>query len=375
MNLGAFSEWKKRIGKFLTVSLSELNPLRSQEPYLCADIGSASIKLLEVRPAGGSVAVTAFGTAPTPPGAVHSSSVQDPSVVAEALRTVVEAKKMRARKAITAVPGPAVIIKRMSFPAQSPEELESAVLYEAGNFIPEDLENVSLDYQVVGTSEDGKRFEVLVVAAKRDIVMSYVDALRAAGLQPVVVDVDHFALENMYEANYDPGSANVVALVHIGARFSSINILKKGVSSFTGDVPVGGRDVSELLVRELGIEMADAETLKTGGSLRSVPPERAEEVLRSAAETLVDEIHHALGFFWTAATDEAIDVVYLSGGSVRIPGLAEILGQRLEVPVEVAKPFARIPHPGSPTFEEAAPVLAVVAGLATRRLDRNGSRS
>ena len=160
--------------------------------------------------------------------------VYEPAAVAEVLRALVESKQMRARKVITAIPGPAVIIKRMTLPAQSGEQIENTILFEAGNFIPEDLENVNLDYQITDYLEEGKRMEVLLVAAKRDIVSSYTDTVRAAGLIPAVVDVDYFALENMYELNYDPQPDQVIALVNIGARYSSINILKGGRSDVHG---------------------------------------------------------------------------------------------------------------------------------------------
>ncbi len=360
------------MGRLFTVSLSDLNPLKGDEAYLAVDIGSASVKLLEVRGAGPSLRITAFGALPTPAGAVQSNMVYEPESVAELLRALIESKHMRARKVITAVPGPAVIIKRMTLPAQSPREIENTILFEAGNFIPEDLENVNLDYQITDYLDDGKRMEVLLVAAKRDIVSSYTDTFRAAGLQPAVIDVDYFALENMYEQNYDPNPDQVIALVNIGARYSSINILKGGRSTFTGDVPVGGRDVTESLMRELSISLEDAETVKSGGSLQKVSAEQAEGVLASATDGLIEEIHHALGFFWTAATDEAINSVYLSGGSVRMTALAESLSRRLEVPVQVADPLARVNvdrQADTPALRQNAPALAVAVGLAVRRPD------
>jgi type IV pilus assembly protein PilM len=364
------SMWRKRFGKLMTLSLSDLNPLRGEEAYLSVDIGSSSIKLLEVRGGGHGLRVTAFGSLPTPAGAVQSNMVYEPESVAELIRALVESKKIRARKSVTAVPGPAVIIKRMTIAAQSPAEVENTVLFEAGNFIPEDLENVNLDYQITDYLDDGKRMEVLLVAAKRDIVASYTDTLRAAALVPAVVDVDYFALENMFEINYDLNPEQVIALVNIGARYSSINILKGGRSTFTGDVPVGGRDITEAVMRELGVTAEEAETIKGGGTLPKVPPEQAEAVLTSATDGLIEEINHALGFFWTAATDEAINNVYLSGGSVRMGALAESLSRRLEVPVEVANPFARVTverQADTPGLRQNAAALAVAVGLASRR--------
>jgi type IV pilus assembly protein PilM len=298
--------------------------------------------------------------------------VYESAAVAEAIKALVESRGFGARKAITAVPGPAVIIKRVALPAQSPRELENTILFEAGNFIPEDLENVNLDYQVTEYLDEGKRMEVLLVAAKKDIVSSYSETIRQAGLLPVVVDVDYFALENMFELNYEAVPDRAIALVNIGARYSSINILKGGRSTFTGDVPVGGRDITEGLVRDLGVSAEDAEAVKAGKEVESVPADQAAGVIDAAAAALIDEIHHALSFFWTAATDETIDNIYLSGGVARMPGLAEQLSERVGAPVEIANPFGRLQIERSvdtSLIREQSADFAVALGLASRRPD------
>jgi type IV pilus assembly protein PilM len=231
---------------------------------------------------------------------------------------------------------------------------------------------VNLDYQITDYLEDGKRMDVLLVAAKKDIVRSYAETVRAAGLTPVIVDVDYFALENMFELNYDPPPDQVIALVNVGARYSSINILRSGRSTFTGDVPVGGRDITDALVRDLGVEIEVAERLKAGGTVDGIDPEQVAVAMGPAADTLIDEIHHALSFFWTAATDETINEVYLSGGAARMPELGERLSQRIEVPVVVADPLARVaisPALEAAGFRQHTAEFAVAMGLAARRPD------
>jgi len=362
----------KRLGRLFTASLSDLNPLRGEESFLSVDIGSSTIKLVEVRGTTGRIRVLNAGILPTPPSAIQNNMVFEAEVVAEATRALKESCGMRARKVITAVPGPAVIIKRVTLPAQSPQELENTILFEAGNFIPEDLENVNLDYQITDYLEDGKRMEVLLVAAKRDIVASYSETVKAAGLQPVIIDVDYFCLENMFETSYEPPTEGAIALVNVGARYSSINILKAGRSTFTGDVPVGGRDITETLIRDLGVEADKAEALKAGNSVDHELAEQAQPVIESAAAALIEEIHHALSFFWTAATDETIDKLYLSGGVARMPGLAQQLSERVGSPVEIANPFNNIEidrQIDTPALREQGPEFAVAMGLAMRRPD------
>jgi type IV pilus assembly protein PilM len=367
--MAAAAEWQDRVKRLFTVSLSDLNPFRRQESYVAVDIGSNSIKMLEVRTASDQLELLNWGSIPTPASAIQSNMVSEPDRVAEAVKALLEAKGVRAKKAITAVPGPAVMIKRITLPAQSPQETENTIMFEAGNFIPEELDNVNLDYQIIDTKTESKEMEVLLAAAKKDIVGSYAETLRAAGLLPVVVDVDYFALDNLYELNYDPVADQVVALVNIGARYSSINILKSGRSTFTGDVPVGGRDITEALTRDLGVSAEEAERLKTGKG-GAADAEQLNMALGPAIDALIEEIHYALSFFWTAATDERIDVLYLSGGAAQTPELAQRLAERVEAPVEVTDPFSRIalsPSVDAAALQRRASEFAVALGLSVRR--------
>jgi type IV pilus assembly protein PilM len=362
------SEWQDRIKRLFTVSLEDLNPFKRQETYAAIDIGSSSIKVLEVRTSSDQLELLNWATIPTPPSAIQSNMVSEPDRVGEAIKALFEAKGIRARKAVTAVPGPAVMIKRVTLPSQTAQETEQTIMLEAGNFIPEELDNVNLDYQVIDTRTESREMEVLLAAAKKDIVHSYSETLKAAGLQPVVVDVDYFALDNLYELNYDPVADQVVALVNIGARYSSINILKGGRSVFTGDVPVGGRDITEALTRDLGVTADEAEKLKTGRGGSSVDQEQLSMALGPAVDALIEEIHYALSFFWTAATDERIDILYLS--SAPRARLATRLAERVEAPVEVTDPFRRIAMTSSidgAALQRRASEFAVALGMSVRR--------
>jgi type IV pilus assembly protein PilM len=368
--MAAAAEWQERVKRLFTVSLSDLNPFRRQESYVAIDIGSNSIKMLEVRTLTDHIELLSWGSVPTPPSAIQSNMVSEPDRVGEAVKALLEAKGVRAKKAVTAVPGPAVMIKRVTLPTQSLQETENTIMLEAGNFIPDELDNVNLDYQVIGSRPDAKEMEVLLAAAKKDIVTSYAETLRNAGLLPVVVDVDYFALDNLYELNYEPVADQVIALVNIGARYSSINILKGGKSTFTGDVPVGGRDITEALTRDLGVSAEEAERLKTGKGGNGFDAEQLNMALGPAIDALIEEIHYALSFFWTAATDERINIVYLSGGAAQTPDLAQRLSERVEAPVEVTDPFTHIifgPAVDSEGLQRRASEFAVALGLSVRR--------
>ena len=172
---------------------------------------------------------------------------------------------MRSRRVVTAVPGPSVIINKARVELAPDEDLDSLLMIEADHFIPENIENVSLDYQVLSHEEDA--VEVLLVAVRRDILAGFTQAIGDAGLEPSIVDVDYFALENMYGLNYDLDPDEVVALINVGARYSSINLVRGGVSTTTGDVQAGGGEVSDNLVARLGLSYEDAERVQAGESL------------------------------------------------------------------------------------------------------------
>ena len=256
-------------------------------------------------------------------------------------------------------------------PAQTGDAIESAVLSEAQHLIPDSLDNVHLDYQVIDWMEDGNKMEVLVVAVKRDIINSYTAAIRAAGLDPAVVDVDYFALENMFELNYDTAAkVRSVALVNIGARYSSINILKDGRSTFTGDVPVGGAEFTDALTRQLGVSPARRRRAQARTRRGDSTPADTEPILGSVTEFIVEEVAARASFFWTAATDEPLGAVLLSGGPSRMPGLSAQLKDRLDRRSRSPIRSARLTvdsRVDRELIEECGPALAVTVGLATRR--------
>ncbi len=355
------------LSKIFTSSLGNL--FRGEGRYVTVDIGSSSLKLLEVEGSASQLSVRAAGVTPLPASAVQNNMVIEPETVANAIKGLMKKAGASARQAVTAVPGPAVIIKKLQLPAQSPNELENSVLFEAGNFIPESLDNVNLDYMVTDVLEKEQQFEVLLVAVKRDIINSYTSALNLAGLEPVVVDVDYFALENMFELNYAQNPSQVVALVNIGARYSCMNILRGAHSTFTGDVPVGGKEFNDALMRNLGVNAAEAESVKLGTN-PMYPLEQVEPILQPVKEFLAEEIHRALSFFWTAATDEQISSIVIAGGTARVPGLVELLSERLEVPVQIVNPFnhVTIAHGvDRAVLDREGSAFAIAVGLGVRR--------
>ena len=362
---------KKLGGNFLqscVSSLSSLFPQWGEKNYLTLDIGSSSVKMLEIHGKDRALQILNAGIVPLPANAVQNNIVRDSDGVAFAIRTLVEEHHVKATEVVTAVPGPAVIIKRAKFPVQDMPELHDTILFEAGNFIPESLDNVHLDYQIFARDADNDSVDVLLVAVRKDVITSFLTPIYDAGLFPVIVDVDYFALENMFELNHAEHLGDTVALINIGDRYSSISIMKAGRSAFTGDVPFGGRQVTDMLAEELGLSESQAETLKITGRGEGRQHEEGKRVIAVAAEQLCHEIQRTFSFFWT--DPDQISSIYLSGGTAQIPTLASTMSERLQVPVALADPFRLVTISNQADYDfilQHSSSLAISVGLATRR--------
>ena len=350
--------------------ISSIIPFRGEKNYLTLDLGTSSVKMLEVQEKGGVMSIVDAGIEPLPPDTIQGSMVQDPESVALSIRTLVEAHEVEATDVITAIPGPVVVIKRATFPAQDQKELKETILFEAGNFIPESLDDVHIDYQVLEHDEETDNVDILLVAVRKDMLEGYVSAISQAGLTPIIVDVDYFALENMFETNYEPDPDETAALINIGAHYSSINIVKESRSVFTGDVPIGGRQFTSLLAQELGVDEEQAEGLKIGEAIAD-DQDAVQRIISLGAEQFLDEVQRSLSFFWSGSTKDQLNTIYLSGGAAQLPGLAQAMHERLEVPAEVIDPFRLLnvgPQVDELFLRQYGASFAVSVGLATRRL-------
>lgn len=354
----------------MAFNISGLNPFQKKGKFVAIDIGSSSIKMVEAIPEKNGYTLANLGVLPLPSTAVQNNMVVEKKIVAETIRNLIESNGVKANLVVSSVPGRAVIIKKIQLPAQGEEELAANVEFEATNVIPESLENVNLDYQILGYLGDGSQMEVLLVAVKKEIVQSYTETIREAGLTPTIMDVDYFALENMFEISYEPKLDEVVGLIHIGARYTSINVLKNGISTFTGDLPVGGESFSESLTQQLPISSDQAEALKITGLLEGTEDVNLESLLQPTCISLAEEISRTLSLYGTMAGEEGIHSIYLSGGSAKAAGLCQVLRNKLGVPVELSEPFRGFnvaKNIDRDYLNESALALAVGAGLAIRR--------
>ncbi|HEU4341551.1 MAG TPA: type IV pilus assembly protein PilM [Candidatus Binatia bacterium] len=340
--------------------------------FVALDIGSSSVKLVETAVEKSGYRVLNLGVAPLPPKAIQNNMVADSSLVADAIRKLIQENKVSATQVISAVPGRAVIMKKVQLPRQEDDELEANVEFEANNVIPENLQNINLDYQVLNYVAAGDKMEVLLVAVKKEIVNSYADVIVEAGLKPAIMDVDYFAMENMYEANYTAESAGMVGLIHIGARYTSITLLQNGLSTFTGDLPIGGEEFTQLLKKELNISDESAENLKLTGALGGKKTTDVKLMLQPMIEELTGEIRRTVTLYGSVGSEdgEGLKTIYLSGGSAKLPGLESMLQEKMGVPAILAEPFRGFTinrKIDRSHLVETAPLFAVAAGLSIRR--------
>ena len=337
------------------------------------DIGSGAIKAVELQPAGKGFRVAAYASEPVPAGSIGEGSIRDPEGVARAIRAALARGGFRGRDVCVSLSGNAVIVKKIVLPVMTPGELADSIVWEAEQYIPFDVQDVNLDYQILdpGTGPDSRgSMEVLLVAAKKDRTAEYAAVVEAAGRTPVVVDVDAFALQNAYEANYGLDGSAVVVLMNAGASAVNVNILQDGRSVFTRDISVGGNAYRDALQRELGVGPEDADRLKRGGRVEGVPEEEVPPVLRAVTEQIMLEVQKTFDFFKATTAADRIDRVVLSGGASQVDGFAAIVQSRFGIPAEPLDPFRHIVWDSARLgcdASEAAPVAAVAVGLGLRR--------
>lgn len=348
-----------------------LRPVRfkrkSVESLLGVDIGVSTIKVMELEGDGEKRRLRAMGCEPTPPNAITNNTIVDEEAVSEAIKAVVEKSGIAAKKAAFSIPGPSVFSKRIHVGARNRRELDENILFEAANYIPHTIDAVDLDYQVLRAVPGG--VEVLLVAVKNEIVASYLRTLKKAGLEPVIADIDYFALENMFAANYPEEIAKTVALIDVGARSSSISIVQGGLSLFAGDVNVGGRLYTDALCDRCSLTPERAEAIKCGRADAEALLQ-AGPVLATTTEFLLSELHRQLGFFWSAAgTEKPIEEIFLCGGASQSQGLQAGLAARTGLRCRSLECLRSVEEDSCQGVEPTLlPSLAISMGLASRRI-------
>jgi type IV pilus assembly protein PilM len=251
----------------------------------------------------------------------------------------------------------------------SADDAQQAIYWEAEQHVPYDINDVSLDFEILGQApNDPKQMQVLLVAAKKDMVMSFSDLIRESGLSPSIVDVDSFAAQNAIEANYDFAPEEVIAILNVGSEMTNINIVRAGVPYFTKDLQVGGNTFVEAVQRKFNLSQSEASAAVRG---ESGPGLEVTPVIEQACEGVATALERAQAYLRTAGEAGAISRVMLCGGSALTPGVAEFLNRRFGVPTEIVNPLQRVQYDPSlfagQDVMKVAPLLTVGIGLALRR--------
>ena len=257
------------------------------------DIGSRAVKAVELRQAASGYKVAAIGSEPVPPHCIVDGAIVDGGTVADVIRQVFEKNNFKAPEVVGSLSGNAVIVKKIVLPQMTEEELAEAIYWEAEQYIPFDIQDVNLDYQMLAAGPDDAgrdTMAVLLVAAKKEKIADYTGVISQAGRVPVVVDVDAFALQNAYEANYGIDLARVVVLVNAGASAININIIEGGQSLFTRDISIGGNAYTEALQKELSLSFEKADLVKRGVPVEGARADDVDPIVQTVTETLLLEV-------------------------------------------------------------------------------------
>ncbi len=348
--------------------MSGLGDLFGAKPTVGVCVGAASVKVVEIRKSGKGWELCRFGLSILPEDSVVNREVFNPVAVTEAIRAALSQSKITQKNVVTGMGGAAIILKRMTVEVQKMSELQDAVFWEAEQYLPFDPSEVSMDYHMISRAKDN-RTDVLFVAAKLSVMDGFVGAIMDAGLKVKVVDTEYFALQNIFEANYDQRPGESVALVDIGASTLKLLVIHDGVPVFTKESPMGGRNLTAEIQRQMNLSAADAEALKISQNRGAVPQEIAE-ITQVAIENFGTEIRRALDFYNASSSGAPVSYILLTGGSSQIPELSKGVEERVGLPTQLLNPFARIGYDSKVFSPELiasiAPVVSVPMGYAIR---------
>ena len=344
---------------------------KNKKEVVGVDIGSSSVKVVQLKDVKGSLQLLNAGIFPLPPEAIVDNTLMDSSTIATVIKNLVASLGIKIKDVVCSISGNSVIIRKIVLPAMPQEELEDQISWEAEQYIPFDINDVNMDFQILSPdSNDPSKMNVLLVASKKDIINDYVSVFSEAGLQLSVVDVDSFAVQNAFEANHDYSSEDILALINIGASVMNINVIKDGITLFTRDVQMGGNLYTEEIQKQMGLSSEAAEIGKL--LAHETDNESLRNVILKVNETITLEIRRSLDFYNSTANDDRISGIFVSGGCSKAYNLINTIVEKIGLPVEKINPFANLKYSENdfdPEYlKEIGPFMAVPVGLAIRKV-------
>ncbi len=345
--------------------------LRRKKSIFALDIGSYAIKLVELKKTKKNYQLVNLNSVTLPPEAIIDGALMDSGAITDAIRELISGSKYRTKNVSTSISGHSVIIKKISLQAMTEDELADSIQWEAEQYIPFDIADVNLDFEILGPNEaDSNQMDVLLVAAKKEIIDDYSGVLSDVDLTPSVMDIDAFAVQNMLELNYPPQLGEMIVVINIGAELSNINVIMDGISLFTRDVASGGGQITEDLQKHFGISYEDADNFVRGMDVDGLDDSEAKTLIKASTDSLSYEIARTIDFFLATNSEYKIVKAYICGGGAKIEGIENILSDKLKIPAEIADPFKEISF-NEKKFDreylkDVAPVFGVAVGLAIR---------
>ena len=350
--------------------------LNTEVETFALDIGTGSAKVVQLSATPTGYRLERFGAKSFEPDSIVEGSIVDATGVGLVIKELLQEQRITAKQVVLSVSGHSVIAKKIVLPAMTEAELETSIRFEAQTHVPFDVNEVEMDFHIlnsIGATGGQEQIEVMLAAVKKEKLQEYLSIVREIGLVPVVVDIDAFALENMYALNYEIREGEVVALVDIGASVVNINIVRDGVSLFTRDVSIGGKRYTESIQSDLHVSFEEAERAKKGEQVPGIDPTSVSALITSMNAEVGSEVLRSFDYFKGATSLEEIHQIILSGGASKTPGLLEHLTERLGQSVQLANPFEKLqidPKAFDLDYLKAmAPIAAVAVGLGTRRED------
>lgn len=344
---------------------------------LGVDIGSHAIKAVLLKKAKkGSYAyeLEKIAMKPVASQVIVEGDIIDSVAVVEVLDSMMRSLKAKVNDVAISLSGNSVIIKKISVNRMTEEELADSIQWEAEQYIPFEIEDVMVDYEVLPTSTNPDQMDVILVAVKKDKVNDYTSVISQVGKNTALVDVDIFAIQNCFEVNYEDYANASVGIVNIGASVTSVNIIERGVTAFWRDIIIGGNLHTEALQRRLGLGVELAEEAKRRFEVEGASTDAVIPVLDSASEELVDVIAKTFDFYYGSSSGSKLEKVFISGGASNTRGLMEMLSTRLGATVEQLDPFRNVgvnqKHFVMEYIQDQAVNFAVAMGLAVREVDR-----
>ena len=339
------------------------------------DIGTNSLKIAQLKKTNKGFDLMKAGIKVLPEGVISEDEILDRKTIVSAIKELIQEQKITTKNVSTSVSGRSVIVKRIKLPQMSEDELMESILFEAEQYIPFDINDVNLDFQIMNNAkpkEEGQ-MDVLLVAVKKERIQDIISIIKDADLIPTVVDIDVFALENQYEINYQKDMDHYIVLLDIGADTMNMNILWEGETIFTRDASLGGNNYSKILQNTLSLDASQVEKIKMGEKIEEITDEQINPLKESFYEEIMSEIQRSFDYFRATADDTPIAKILLSGGTSKIDNIDQVLSKRFEIEVEKSNPFKKIQiNPNQfdlNRLADIAPMMAVVMGLSIRRVN------